>query len=115
MPERPEPTPFNNLYLAAFVTAWARVKLHTVLETLGNRVIYYDTGELFSYSAKVHLNGYIWPIQTMIFTDSVYYLRKKGEPDVLHEPKYPIIGELAREHEDMDIRRFVSIGKISAI
>lgn len=34
----------TNVVVASFTTCWARLKLYEVLDFLGNRVLYYDTG-----------------------------------------------------------------------
>ena len=36
----------TNIYLATFTTCWARLKLYSVLEQLGRRVLYYDTDSI---------------------------------------------------------------------
>ena len=36
----------TNIYLATFTTCWAKLKLYSVLEQLGRRVLYYDTDSI---------------------------------------------------------------------
>ena len=38
--------PNVNVYIAAFTTCWARLKLYDTLEKLGKRVLYYDTDSI---------------------------------------------------------------------
>ena len=38
--------PNVNVYIAAFTTCWARLKLYDTLEKLGDRVLYYDTDSI---------------------------------------------------------------------
>lgn len=38
------PNPYTNVVVAAFTTAFARLKLYSYLKLLGSRVLYYDTG-----------------------------------------------------------------------
>ena len=38
--------PNVNVYIAAFTTCWARLKLYNTLEKLGKRVLYYDTDSI---------------------------------------------------------------------
>ena len=35
----------TNVILAAFTTAWARLKLYDIMQKLGRKLIYYDTGK----------------------------------------------------------------------
>ena len=37
----------TNIFLATFTTAWARLTLYNVLDMLDERVLYYDTGNMF--------------------------------------------------------------------
>ena len=37
----------TNVFIAAFTTCWARLKLYSLLETLGERVLYFDTDVIF--------------------------------------------------------------------
>lgn len=41
-----EELPHGNVYVAAFTTAWARLRLWRVLHALGDRVLYYDTDSI---------------------------------------------------------------------
>jgi hypothetical protein len=43
----------TNIYLATFTTCWARLKLHSVLEPLNRRVLYYDTDSVIYVSKPV--------------------------------------------------------------
>ena len=77
-----EPNARTNVVIAAFTTAHARLKLYSVLEQLGERVLYYDT-------------------------DSVIYVSKLGEP----EPETGVyLGELTDELDGDYITTFVSGG-----
>ena len=72
-----------NVFIAAFTTAWARLKLYTLLEQLGERALYFDT-------------------------DNVIYLVKSGEwrPDC-----GVFLGELTNELNEGDwITDFVAAG-----
>ena len=72
-----------NIFIAAFTTAWARLKLYTLLEQLGERALYFNT-------------------------DSVIYSVKSGEwrPDC-----GVFLGELTNELNEGDwITDFVSAG-----
>ena len=72
----------TNVILAAFTTAHARLKLYSVLEGLGTRVLYYDT-------------------------DSVIYVSREGE----WEPEIgDYLGQLTSETGDKHITTFVSGG-----
>jgi len=45
--------PLNtNVYIASFTTCWARLKLYTLLEKLGRRVLYYDTDSVIYVNSK---------------------------------------------------------------
>ena len=37
------PSTKTNIFIAAFTTCWARLKLYSYLDILGERVLYYDT------------------------------------------------------------------------
>ena len=77
-----EPNGKTNVVIAAFTTAHARLKLYSVLEQLGERVLYYDT-------------------------DSVIYASKPGEL----EPETGVyLGELTDELDGDYITTFVSGG-----
>jgi len=51
-------SPHLNIFVAAFTTCWARLRLYEALELLGERVLYYDT-------------------------DSVIYLEEPGQPNLV--------------------------------
>ena len=75
--------PNTNIYLAAFTTCWARLKLYTDLNLLGRRVLYTDT-------------------------DSIVYISDGISPD---PPLGDFLGELTNELKEGDfITRFVSAG-----
>ena len=40
----------TNVFIAAFTTCWARLKLYSLLETIGERVLYFDTGSVIFVS-----------------------------------------------------------------
>ena len=42
----------TNIFLATFTTCWARLKLYTILEMLGNRVLYFDTDSVIFTSRE---------------------------------------------------------------
>ena len=72
-----------NVVIAAFTTAYARLKLYDLLDLLQERVLYYDT-------------------------DSVIYVHKSGRPD---PPLGNYLGDLTNELNDGDyITSFVSGG-----
>jgi hypothetical protein len=73
----------TNIYLATFTTCWARLKLYDVLQSLEQRVLYYDT-------------------------DSVIYVSR---PDQYDPPLGDYLGDLTSEIEGSDyIEEFVSGG-----
>ena len=73
----------SNVYIAAFTTTWARLKLWSKLHELGERVLYYDT-------------------------DSIIYKTGPGES---HLERGPYLGDLTNELEDeRHITEFVSTG-----
>ncbi|XP_041376688.1 uncharacterized protein LOC121389144 [Gigantopelta aegis] len=47
----------TNVFLATFTTSWARLKLYSVLEQLGENVLYYDTD-------SGHFRGKTWRLST---------------------------------------------------
>ena len=71
-----------NVVIAAFTTAYARLKLYDLLDLLQERVLYYDT-------------------------DSVIYVRKPSEPD---PPLGNYLGDLTDELDGDYITSFVSGG-----
>ena len=77
-----EPNAKTNVVIAAFTTAYARLKLYEVLNTLQERVLYYDT-------------------------DSVIFVSKPDEPE---PPFGPYLGELTDELKGDYITTFVSGG-----
>ena len=73
----------SNVYIAAFTTTWARIKLWKKLYELGERVLYYDT-------------------------DSIIY---KTGPSQSHLERGPYLGDLTNELEEgRYITEFVSTG-----
>jgi hypothetical protein len=79
------PYEFTNLAMSAFISSWARLKLYEMLETIGiERLLYCDT-------------------------DSVMYVQKRSEPDLLHIGNY--LGELTDEIEPgWEICTFIGLG-----
>ena len=72
-----------NIFIAAFTTCWARLKLYSYLDLLGERVLYYDT-------------------------DSVIFRQLPGQPTI---PVGDFLGEMTNELEGEDhIVEFVSGG-----
>ena len=77
-----EPNAKTNVVIAAFTTAHARLKLYSILEQLGERVLYYDT-------------------------DSMIYVSKPGQI----EPETGVyLGALTDEFDGNYITTFVSGG-----
>ena len=72
----------SNLYIACFTTCWARLKLYNVLDSLGERVCYYDT-------------------------DSVMFITKEGE---LSPPTGDYLGDLTDELNGAHITELVCGG-----
>ncbi|XP_022800925.1 uncharacterized protein LOC111338671 [Stylophora pistillata] len=73
----------TNIFIAAFTTAMARLKLYESLETVQQQVLYYDT-------------------------DSVVYRWKLGDPEI---PLGDHLGEMTNELDDGDyIQEFISAG-----
>ena len=77
-----EPLPNTNVILAAFTSAQARLKLYSLLERLGDRVLYLDT-------------------------DSVVYKHNETE---WNPPRGDFLGQLKDETNDVPIVTFVSGG-----
>jgi hypothetical protein len=77
-----EPDAKTNVVIAAFTTAYARLKLYEVLNQLQERVLYYDT-------------------------DSVIFVSKPGEPE---PPLGPYLGQLTNELKEGYITTFISGG-----
>ena len=72
-----------NIFVAAFTTCWARLKLYSYLEQLQQRVLYFDT-------------------------DSVIYTTKPEDPDI---PLGDYLGDMTNELDDGDsITEFTSAG-----
>ena len=63
-----------NIFIAAFTTCWARLKLYSYLEQLQQQVLYFDT-------------------------DSVIFSWKPGQPDI---PLGDFLGEMTNELDDGD-------------
>ena len=76
------PNNCTNIFVAAFTTCWARLKLYSYLQTLGEQVLYYDT-------------------------DSVIYKWSAGLPKVLTGD---FLGDLKDELDGDVIEEFVSGG-----
>ncbi|XP_041366927.1 uncharacterized protein LOC121381654 [Gigantopelta aegis] len=72
----------TNVFLATFTTSWARLKLYSVLEQLGENVLYYDT-------------------------DSVIFVARPGD---YQPPLGDYLGELTDELDGQFITEFVSGG-----
>jgi hypothetical protein len=73
----------TNIFVAAFTTCWARLKLYELLEKLGDRALYFNT-------------------------DSVIYRWRHGQPDI---PLGDFLGDMTNELDDDDyITEFVSGG-----
>ena len=66
-----EPGVFSNVPIACFVTAWARMKLNRVLQTLQFRTLYFDTGTYH----EIFLSVFI-----ISFLDSVIFFHKQPAP-----------------------------------
>jgi hypothetical protein len=80
-----EPNAKTNVVIAAFTTAYARLKLYGVLDQLQERVLYYDT-------------------------DSVIFVDKPDEP----EPSLgPYLGQLTNELKEGHITTFISGGPLN--
>ena len=76
-------SPHLNIFVPAFTTCWARLRLYEALELLGERVLYYDT-------------------------DSVIHLEEPGQPNLVLGD---YLGEFTSELDDDDtIEEFVSGG-----
>ena len=76
------PSTKTNIFVAAFTTCWARLKLYSCLHTLQRQVLYYDT-------------------------DSVIYSWKEGDNWI---PTGPFLGEMTDELDGDTITEFVSGG-----
>ncbi|CAB3994981.1 uncharacterized transposon-derived [Paramuricea clavata] len=77
-----EPNARTNVVIAAFTTAYARLKLYEVLDQLQERVLYYDT-------------------------DSVIFVSKPNEPE---PPLGPYLGQLTNKLKEGHITTFISGG-----
>ena len=71
-----------NVFIASFTTCWARLKLYSLLDQLGDRVLYYDT-------------------------DSVIYVHRHGQPE---PPLGDLLGQLTDELDGEHIIEYVSGG-----
>ena len=76
------PSAKTNIFIAAFTTCWARLKLYSYLQTLGEQVLYYDT-------------------------DSVIYLWKEEQPQIATGD---FLGDMTDELDGEHIVEFVSGG-----
>ena len=76
------PSDRTNIFIAAFTTCWARLKLYSYLERLGEQVLYYDT-------------------------DSVIYRWKSGQCEI---ETGDFLGEMTDELDGDHIIEFVSGG-----
>ena len=76
----------GNIFVATFTTAHARIKLYNELAKLGDRALYYDTGELLMFDFNVFSN--------VIFSDSIIYIKREGEQSLV---KGPLLGHLTCE------------------
>ena len=76
------PSNKTNIFVAAFTTAWARLRLYEALDVLQQQVLYYDT-------------------------DSVIYRWKPGQPSI---PIGDFLGEMTDELEGDVITEFISGG-----
>ena len=77
-----KPSDRTNIFIAAFTTCWARLKLYSYLEKLGEQVLYYDT-------------------------DSVIYKWRPGQCQI---PTGDFLGEMTDELDGDHIVEFVSGG-----
>ena len=78
-----EPDAKTNVVIAAFTTAYARLKLYEVLDQLQERVLYYDTDSV------------------------IFFVSKPGEPE---PPLGPYLGQLTNELKEGYITTFISGG-----
>ena len=81
-PENDPPNPKTNIFIAAFTTCWARLKLYSYLHRLKEQVLYYDT-------------------------DSVIYAWRPGQPQI---ETGDYLGEMTDELDGDTIEEFVSGG-----
>ena len=81
-PDNDMPNPKTNIFIACFTTCWARLKLYSYLQTLGEQVLYYDT-------------------------DSVIYRWKEGQPQI---EIGDFLGDMTDELDGDHIVEFVSGG-----
>lgn len=51
----------TNIFIAAFTTCWARIKLYDVLHMLGKRVLYFDTDSVIFVSKRDDVEPEIGP------------------------------------------------------
>lgn len=52
----------SNVFLAAFITAWARIKLYSEMDKLGKSILYHDTDSIFYESTILndpHLENFL--------------------------------------------------------
>lgn len=93
--------------IAAFVTAYARLKLYEYIEGLGDRVLYFDTGSLLFMSV------YFSCLIVIILVDSVIYIWRPG----MYTPQLgDFLGQMTDELDGGEITKFVSGGpKVSFI
>lgn len=89
-------SPFTNVVIASYTTAIARMKLYSLLETLGDRVLYFDTGKSLPGSCR-------WP--GIEFSDSVVYRLRPGDQDL---PSGSFLGDLTDELEGFGEGAFIN-------
>ena len=65
----------TNIFIAAFTTCWARLKLYSVLEMLGERVLYFDTDSVIFVSAPDDIDPETGPF----LGDLTNELKKPGD------------------------------------
>ena len=80
--EDAQPSQKTNIFVAAFTTCWARLKLYSYLDQLQEQVLYYDT-------------------------DSVIYRWREGQPSI---PLGDYLGDMTDELDGDTITEFVSGG-----
>ena len=65
----------TNVFIAAFTTCWARLKLYSYLEKLGDRVLYYDTDSvIYKYrdgQTKLEIGDYLGDLKDELGGDHI--------------------------------------------
>ena len=75
IPENDPPNPKTNIFIAAFTTCWARLKLYSYLHTLQHQVLYYDTDSVIYKwqpgQTKIEIGDYLGEMTDELDGDTI--------------------------------------------